>query len=1076
MTVSMGAVRSAAGASNYFASDNYYTVEQAEMASEWGGEGASSLGLEGPIDQAQFEAILEGKLPDGMQIGDLKTRAHGSDFTFSMPKSATLLAYISGDKRLLAANMSAVKETMTWAEKNLAEARIKVAGKDAAVRTGNLVYALFPHDTSRSLDPQAHIHAVAANLTRLPEHYRNAEKSDSDGKPVADDGWRAWHNGAMWKANTVLAAIYHASLREKIEQLGYATRLEGKHGTFEVEGVNREALEGFSKRRVEIKAKAEELGIRSRAGLLAVTLRTRDPKLNAGDRMELHGSWRSEAETYNYTGDTAYAEALQRSRGREGFVWKGKAAVIEAFGVARIRLDAFLRPDDPLIDRRNGARDPAAIAAQYAVASAIRILSEREAAFSHHDVLKVALNLGLKGVTVEGSERRMGELVKQDALIPGESRRHDDVIELFTTPDAIAQEQNILAAMEAGRGRARPLMTADVAASRIAEYAGDKILNPEQLAAAVAIVSSKDRIVLVQGRAGSGKSTMLQPIARAEAIDAASRLVAAEGCRTIVLSGDKPSVARVLAFQNKMVADFARDTGLNAGTVHAFIASNVTFLGQSASSPTFAARKAELAGSYLILDEASMISNNQMDKLTAIANVMEVGRLAIVGDRKQLTAIDAGKSFSLMQAAVLDRQELGGVHAVRSNLRQQTGHLRLVAELADKGQPAAALDVLGEQVVKAKNPTREAAARWIALSPDERAHTALYSSGRVGRADLNRFIQTALRAEGTLVGEARALTVRERVNLTHEELRYARSWQGAEFLAVRDRNTMLGLARGEYRIERVFANGKVGLTDDKGRKHRIDPARLDPRSGNTGFELSQGKQIQIHEGERIHWTANDKARALFNAGIARILHVDGDKVTMRIANGDERILLTGDPMLKNIDLAYALNMHMAQGETVDKAIGVMCSTERNLANQRLFNVMVTRVRDNIVIVTDDRDKLARQLEANRGDKSSALEAIGQLKVEAVLSRRAGSGRAFLPSDERDLVPDAVRHQMASKLDTFKMDGAVRSMPNGSGALSPAVAWLREEGFADSSKGARVVADTVPIKGQPELDRSKGLEL
>jgi conjugative relaxase-like TrwC/TraI family protein len=66
-----------------------------------------------------------------------------------------------------------VKDTMKWAEANLAEARIKVDGKDVAVRTGNLVYALFQHDTSRATDPQSHIHAVIANLTQLPYRYRN---------------------------------------------------------------------------------------------------------------------------------------------------------------------------------------------------------------------------------------------------------------------------------------------------------------------------------------------------------------------------------------------------------------------------------------------------------------------------------------------------------------------------------------------------------------------------------------------------------------------------------------------------------------------------------------------------------------------------------------------------------------------------------------------------------------------------------------------------------------------------------------------------------------------------------------
>src|SRR3546814_5632032 len=89
---------------------------------------------------------------------------------------------------------------------------------------------------------------------------------------------------------------------------------------------------------------------------------------------------------------------------------------------------------------------------------------------------------------------------------------------------------------------------------------------------------------------------------------------------------------------------------------HAFLFRNEKFLNGEGSAQAFAARKAELADVYLILDEGSMISNEQMDKLTAIANLMEVGRLAIIGDRKQLNPIDAGKSFSLMQARAIPDQ------------------------------------------------------------------------------------------------------------------------------------------------------------------------------------------------------------------------------------------------------------------------------------------------------------------------------------------------------------------------------------------------------------------------------------
>src|SRR3546814_7779836 len=139
------------------AAEKFYAADQSGAGAAWAGEGAKDLGLSGTVDTATFERILNGELPDGTQIGDPDTRDSGRDFTFSMPKSASLRALVSGDNRILAPHMETVKQTMLWAERNLAEPLVHIDGKDVAVRTGNLVYALFPHDTSRATDPQTHI-------------------------------------------------------------------------------------------------------------------------------------------------------------------------------------------------------------------------------------------------------------------------------------------------------------------------------------------------------------------------------------------------------------------------------------------------------------------------------------------------------------------------------------------------------------------------------------------------------------------------------------------------------------------------------------------------------------------------------------------------------------------------------------------------------------------------------------------------------------------------------------------------------------------------------------------------------
>src|SRR3546814_9366379 len=155
---------------------------------------------------------------------------------------------------------------------------------------------------------------------------------------------------------------------------------------------------------------------------------------------------------------------------------------------------------------------------------------------------------------------------------------------MITTREAIEQERQILKAWDTVAGQARPLMTADGAATRLAELAAPRELNHQQLAASIQIVSSPDRIVLVQGRAGAGKSTMLQRIAKAEAIDATARMLSAEGKDALLLTADVIGDAKALAFQNKMVADLKTDTGLEAMTTHAFLFRNEKFLNGEGSA------------------------------------------------------------------------------------------------------------------------------------------------------------------------------------------------------------------------------------------------------------------------------------------------------------------------------------------------------------------------------------------------------------------------------------------------------------------------------------------------------------
>ncbi|MEO6718012.1 MAG: TrwC protein, partial [Novosphingobium sp.] len=109
----------------------------------------------------------------------------------------------------------------------------------------------------------------------------------------------------------------------------------------------------------------------------------------------------------------------------------------------------------------------------------------------------------------------------------------------------------------------------------------------------------------------------------------------------------------------------------------------------------------------------------------------------------------------------------------------------------------------------------------------------------------------------------------------------------------------------------------------------------------------------------------------------------------------EQTLKRGDPMLRRLDLAYALNAHMAQGLTSDRGIAVMDSREANLANQQTFLVTITRLRDGLTLIVDNADRLERAIERNPGDKTSALETLGRL------GRAAAHGLAKAPAPEAE---------------------------------------------------------------------------
>lgn len=115
----------AAQAKSYYAKDDHYYV-QTDTLSEWMGELAQNLNLKGQVKAVDFEALLEGNLPNDAKLpgkgNDPENRRAGFDATFSAPKSVSIAALLV-DVRLIDVHRRAVKTALEVAETRYAQDR-----------------------------------------------------------------------------------------------------------------------------------------------------------------------------------------------------------------------------------------------------------------------------------------------------------------------------------------------------------------------------------------------------------------------------------------------------------------------------------------------------------------------------------------------------------------------------------------------------------------------------------------------------------------------------------------------------------------------------------------------------------------------------------------------------------------------------------------------------------------------------------------------------------------------------------------------------------------------------------------
>ena len=991
--LSIGALKSAAQGARYYEQDGYYAKDDPEHreASAWYGKGAEDLGLKGPVDPEVFRQVLEGKVPDGSgaelgrrgKDGEILHRP-GRDLTFSAPKSVSLAALVGGDARIVKAHDRAVKATLDWVEKNVAETRMKDPVTGQMMRAGGqkIVAATFRHDTSRNLDPQLHSHAVLANMVR-----------GEDGK------WRSMANERLYGSKMLLGALYRSELAASLARLGYGIEKTHADGRFEIAGVSRDVIKAFSTRRAEIEAAMAERGLGTSADnpRLAerASLMTRAKKRDI-DRGELRGVWERQAADLGLDARALVAEAAGKSAVP---AWEAAAAVAEpamepsqAGEITAAALDDAGTQEpgvagagvNPASTEQRAGRSPVAVSgreavregspaspAVAAVAWAMAHLSEREAVFARADLFAAALAHAPGTVSMAEAEREVTALEKAGSLhgvnIPGAE-------DSLATAKTVAEERETVASMRVGQGRG----AAPMRSWQVQGHLNKGPLTAGQKAAVKLILSAKDRAVGVQGYAGSGKTTML---------DRARTLAEKKGWRMVGLA---PSASAVQTL--------AAEAGIESETLQRFLARNAGVAEGRLTSKGAKEMRAAFAKTILVVDEGSLASTVQARDLLRIANEIRIPRVVLVGDAKQLDAVDAGKPFAQLQAAGMQTAVMDEI------MRQRDRALKEAVEASLKGEIFRAFEKLGSNVaeVKSDNIAGAVAARWLRLGQEARENTGVMAPSHELRQAINGHIRERLAREGRIHGPAMESQRLVSKGYTGPEKALAGNYAVGDVVAFHRPYKRIGVGKGdERRVVGVDHKAReVLLEDGKGGKVAWKPAEIGGRRG--GSEVYRAEEIDLRAGDRIRWTRNDAGLGLVNSRTAEVLKVANGRVTFRLEDGKTLELGRHDPQLRHLDHAWASTVHAFQGRTVDNVIAAMEARHPHLTTQKSFYVEISRARDRAELVTDDAAELRAQLQAVTGERVAALEGIGEMRREAPgKGDESGRDRALRPEGGTD---------------------------------------------------------------------------
>lgn len=608
---------------------DYYS-EQSEITGQWQGLGASRLGLYGEIQKQQFDRLCAGSHPltgDQLTSRIVSDRREAYDFTFSVPKSVSLLSAVSNEEvaSLIQDQINeSMKYTMAEVEKNI-QCRVRDQGKKENRVTGNIVYGYFLHKNSRPMngysDPQLHVHAVVMNLT-----------FDND-----DKKWKAVELRDKKENAPYYQAIFDSNLANRLQFIGL--EIHKTPGDFDLAKITDQTIKTFSRRTDEIDKEAKRLKLHNDKQKDSLGARTRQSKSDNNTQSELQ-------EIY------------------KGLIYPDQKIVLEGLNtnlqnkIENNEIDYKLLDQNTLTNihknstQIQGNQDQPTDQTEKWLDYTLEHHFERHSTSSEQRLIGEVLKNGIGQTSLELVTKQLEEYKKEGILIDELSNDKVDLESIkarnnlspsITTQVALSEEQNIIKLINSRVNTYNPVNL---------EYCQtilkDTFLNTNQKKVVSELMLSLDGVDLLEGKAGTGKTTTLKAVETG--LNQASYSVT------------------VLAPTTKAVEVLQAEGFTNSMTVQKYL-----------SIPEDGELRIK-SKNYLIVDEASLVSVRQMNKLLTIASESKY-RVILVGDTKQHKSVERGNTLkTIQQHSNIETYSLNQIQ------RQTQNEAKLAVEDLSKGK------------------------------------------------------------------------------------------------------------------------------------------------------------------------------------------------------------------------------------------------------------------------------------------------------------------------------------------------------------------------------------------------------